>query len=190
MCMKANMPVRYRNTAYFTMLKGAALDHYDTNLRKHAQIAELEDLTWVTKRYFESKEYQRNLINYWNNVFLESVIERPENSGKSITDCLQLLLEEMRHLKLGLPKEMQSNVIFHTRLLAACQDFPPCVYACCKPSDNISALIEELETVRHTTKGGSGDYSRPQSVQALRSSDTGCALVLEEVCEGGGYVVV
>ena len=30
----------------------------------------------------------------------------------------------------------------------------------------------------------------PQGVQALRSSDTGCALVLEEVCEGGRCVIV
>src|SRR5580692_860491 len=63
MCIKANVPVRHRNAAYSTMLKGAALDHYHTNLRQHAQTAQLEDLTCVTRKYFESKEYQRGIID-------------------------------------------------------------------------------------------------------------------------------
>ena len=112
MCMKANVPTRYRNAAYSTMLKGAALDYYHTNLRQHAQTAQLDNLTRVTRQYFESKEYQRGIIDQWTDITLESIMDKPENSGKSTTECLQILLKEMRHLKLGLPPEMKADVIF------------------------------------------------------------------------------
>ena len=59
------------------------------------------------------------------------------------------------------------------------------------PCELFSVLnVAKQVHVKHTTKGGSGDYSRPQGVQALRSSDTSCTLVLGEVCEERGYVVV
>jgi hypothetical protein len=145
-CMKANVPPRYRNAAYSTMLRRAALDHYHTNLRQHTQTAQLDNLTRVTRQYFESKEYQRGVIDRWTDITLESVMDKPKNAGKSTTDCLQLLLTEMRHLKLGLPPEMKADVVFHSKLLHACRDLPACVYACCKPADDISSLINELET--------------------------------------------
>jgi hypothetical protein len=136
MCMKANVPTRYRNAAYSTMLKGAALDHYYTNLRQHAQTAQLDDLTRVTRQYFESKEYQRGIIDQWTDITLESIMDKPENSGKSTTECLQILLKEMRHLKLSLPPEIKADVIFHSKLIHACRDFPACIYACCKRGRN------------------------------------------------------
>jgi hypothetical protein len=146
MCMKANVPTRYRNAAYSTMLKKAVLDHYHTNLRQHAQTAQLNDLTHVTRQYFESKEYQRGIIDQWTDITLESVMDKPENTGKSTTECLQILLKEIRHLKLGLLSEMKADVIFYSKLIHACRDFPACIYACCKPADEISSLINELET--------------------------------------------
>jgi hypothetical protein len=79
-------------------------------------------------------------------------MDKPENTGKSTTDCLQLLLTEMRHLKLDLPDEMKADVVFHTKLLHTCQDFPACTYAYCKPADDMSALINELETSITTYK--------------------------------------
>jgi hypothetical protein len=71
-------------------------------------------------------------------------MDMPENKGKTTTECLQLLLTEMRHLKLGLPEPLQADQIFHTKLIQACQDLPACTYACCKPADDISGLIEKL----------------------------------------------
>ena len=69
-----------------------------------------------------------------------------ENSRKTMTECLQLLLTEMRHLKLSLPAPLQMDSVFHSKLIQACQDFPACAYACCKPAEDISGLIEELES--------------------------------------------
>ena len=146
MCMKANVPPTAKCAAYSTMLKGSALDHYYTDLRHRAQTVPFETLCGVTKKYFEGREYQRGLINRWNNITLQTVMGKTENSGKTTTECLQLLLTEMRHLKLGLPAPLQMDVVFHSKLIQACQDFPACVYACCKPADDISELIEDLES--------------------------------------------
>ena len=145
MCMKANVHLRYRNAAYSTMLQEAALDHYYTNLRQYTQMAQLDNLTCVTRQYFESKKYQRGVIDRWTDITLESVMDKPENTNKSTTDCLQLLLTEMRYLKIGLPPKMEADIVFHLKLLHACRDLPTCIYACCKPADEINSLINKLE---------------------------------------------
>ena len=69
-----------------------------------------------------------------------------ENAGKTTSECLQILLTEMRHLKLGLPTPFRTDEIFHAKLIQACQAVPACIYACCKPAADISGLIEELES--------------------------------------------
>ena len=146
LCLKANVPPEAQKAAYSTMLRGPALDHYHTNLRHHVQTARFEDLCGTTKKYFEGREYQRGLINRWNSITLGTVMNKPENTGKTTSECLQLLLTEMRHLKLGLPTPLQVDEIFHTKLIQACQVNPACTYACCKPAEDIPGLIEELET--------------------------------------------
>jgi hypothetical protein len=128
------------------MLRGPALDHYHTNLRHRVQTARFEDLCGTTKKYFEGREYQRGLINCWNSITLGTVMNKPENTGKTTSECLQVLLTEMRHLKLGLPTPLQADEIFYTKLIQACQANPACTYACCKPAEDIPGLIEELET--------------------------------------------
>ena len=145
LCLKANVPPTTKNLVYSTMLRGPALDHYHTNLRHRAQTASLETLYSVTKKYFEGWKYQKVIINWWNNITLEAIIDTLENRGKTTSECLQLLLTEMRHLKLGLPEPLQVDQVFHTKLIQACQDLPACGYACCKPADDISGLIEELQ---------------------------------------------
>jgi hypothetical protein len=87
-CMKANVPLRHRNIAYSTMLRGAALDYYHTNLKEYVQTARFEDLTQATQNHFKSKEYQGGIMEKWLHIMLEGVMERPENSGKSTIDCL------------------------------------------------------------------------------------------------------
>ena len=128
------------------MLRSPALDYYHTNLRHRVQTARFEDLCGTTKKYFEGREYQRGLINRYNSITLGTVMNKPENTGKTTSECLQLLLTEMRHLKLGLPTPLQADKIFHTKLIQACQVNPACTYACCKPAEDIPGLIEELET--------------------------------------------
>ena len=100
----------------------------------------------VTQKYFEPPEYKRSLITRWNTVTLGTVMAKSENAGKTTSECLQILLTEMRHLKLGLPTPFHTDEIFHTKLLQACQAVPACTYACCKPAADISGLIEELES--------------------------------------------
>jgi hypothetical protein len=91
LCLKANVPPEAQKAAYSTMLRGPALDHYHTNLRHRVQTARFEDLCGTTKKYFEGREYQRGLINRWNSITLGTVMNKPENTGKTTSECLQLL---------------------------------------------------------------------------------------------------
>ena len=73
-------------------------------------------------------------------------MSKSENAGKPISECLQLLLTEMRHLKLGLPPPFRTDEIFHAKLIQAYQAVPAYTYTCCKLAADISGLIEELES--------------------------------------------
>ena len=119
------------------MLQGSALNHYHTNIRPQVPTAQFEDMCAVTQKYFKPPEYQRGLITHWKTVTLGTVMGKPENAGKTTSECLQILLTEMRHLKLNLPTLFRTDEIFYTKLIQACQAIPACTYACCKPAADI-----------------------------------------------------
>jgi hypothetical protein len=152
LCLKANITPEAYKAAYYTILQGPALDHYHTNLRHYTHTARFEDLCGMTKKYFESPEYQRGLINRWNLITLGTIMGKSENVNKPISEYLQLLLTEMRHLKLGLPPPFCTDETFHAKLIQACQAVPASTYICCKPVADISGLIEELESSIATHK--------------------------------------
>ena len=144
MCFKANVPESAKNLAYSTMLRGPALDHYFTNIRKRARTTPFEELCTVTKNYFEGPEYVRGIVTQWNRTTLEDIMSRSENTGKTIGEYLQLLLTELRHLRQGLPPELRTDGVLYIKIVQACQDLPACGYACYKPSETLPGLIEDL----------------------------------------------
>ena len=67
-------------------------------------------------------------------------MNRSENTGKSTSECLQLLLTELRHLRQGIPPELRTDGVLHTKIIQACQDLP----ACYKPSETLGGLVDDL----------------------------------------------
>jgi hypothetical protein len=68
------------------------------------------------------------------------------NEGKSIEECLQLLIKNLRHLQHGLDSELRSEKFIHNKLINACQDVTACQYACFKLSDSLADLINDLRS--------------------------------------------
>jgi hypothetical protein len=68
------------------------------------------------------------------------------NEDKSVEECLQLLIKQLRHLQHGLNSKLRSEKFIHNKLINACQDVFVCQYACFKFSDSLIDLINDLRS--------------------------------------------
>ena len=118
LCSKANVPQDGLNQAYSTMLRGLALDHYYTNLKNNPLGVSFNQLCNATRNYFEGPEYKRGVLKQWNAITLRTVIDA--NVGKSTTECLQLLIKQLRHLQHGLDINLKTDDFLHNKLITAC----------------------------------------------------------------------
>ena len=78
------------------MLRGLALNYYYTNRKNVSYALPFEQMTFATRNYFEGPEYKRNVLERWNKASLRTVITK--NPEKSTLKCLQLLVNDLRHL--------------------------------------------------------------------------------------------
>lgn len=144
MCKRASVPEEAKGTAYPTMLRGLALDHYYTTvvnaIREYG--LNFRQMCDATRNYFEGPEYKRSMLTKWNNMSLKAVILA--NKGRSITECLQILIKDLRHTQHGLDIELRGDRFFHNKLLTACQSVPACQIACSDPPDTTADFINKL----------------------------------------------
>jgi CRISPR/Cas system CMR-associated protein Cmr1 (group 7 of RAMP superfamily) len=85
------------------------------------------------KNYFENVEYRRNILFKWNNLTLKSMMT--SNEDKSVKECLQLLIKQLRHLQHDLNSKLRSKKFIHNKFINACQNVSACQYACFKLSN-------------------------------------------------------
>jgi hypothetical protein len=145
MCDRADVPQSAKLKAFSIMLKGLALDYYYSNMFTNTITAiTFDEVCFSMRNYFEDAEYRRGILSKWNNLTLKSVMT--SNEGKSIEECLQLLIKNLRHLQHGLNPELRSEKFIHNKLINACQDVSACQYACFKLSDSLAGLINDLRS--------------------------------------------
>ena len=73
-------------------------------------------------------------------------MKKAENEKKSLDDCFQLFIQNLKHLQHGLAKNFQNDDFFHNKLITACRDVPVCRFACYKPSDSVTGLINDIRS--------------------------------------------
>ncbi len=71
---------------------------------------------------------------------------KSENEDKSIEECFQLLIKNLRHLQHDRNSELRSEKFIHNKLINACQDVFVCQYVCFKLSDSLVDLINDLRS--------------------------------------------
>ena len=126
------------------MLRGLALDHYYTNRKNASYTLPFEQMCYATRSYFEGAEHKRNVLNRWNETTLRTVITK--NPEKSTLECLQLLINDLRHLQHGLENNLKTDDFLHNKIITACITHEAYRFACCKPATTVTGLISELRT--------------------------------------------
>jgi hypothetical protein len=142
--------------AFPTMLRSLALDHYYANIANKQ--LDFDGICNAITNYFEGPEYKRSVLSKWNSTSLRSVIDN--NTGKSTEACLQILISDLRHLQHGLDHDLRTDQFFHNKLVNACQDIPACRYACYRPSDTLTGLINDLRSSITTFEKSQYESSR------------------------------
>ncbi|KAI0995466.1 hypothetical protein K3495_g12711 [Podosphaera aphanis] len=122
-CNRADVPHEAYLKALPTMLKGLALDIYYIN--------ELSSMISTQN------------LSEWNSINLKTVIVA--NPGKSISDYLLLLVQEVTKLQHGLREALQTVEYLHDKLVTACQGVPACRFAVSDPPSSLGASVNKLQ---------------------------------------------
>jgi hypothetical protein len=110
MCDRADVPQSAKLKAFFIMLKDLTFDYYYSNMFIMSIIILIifDEVCFSIKKYFEDAEYRRSILFKWNNLTLKSIMIKSENEDKSIEECLQLLIKNLRHLQHDLNSKLRS----------------------------------------------------------------------------------
>ncbi len=144
MCDRVDVSFEAKLKAFSTMLKELALDYYYANVISSKNAFTFDDVCISIMSYFEDAEYKRSILNKWNNITLRTMMSFNEN--KSMNECLQLLIKELRHLQHDLESTLRIDDFIHNKLVNACQKIPACQYACFKSSEILTELINDLKS--------------------------------------------
>jgi hypothetical protein len=144
MCDRADVSQLAKLKAFSTMLKDLTLDYYYSNTSIDTLII-FDEVCFSMRNYFEDAEYRRDILFKWNNLILKSMMTSNEN--KSVEECLQLLIKQLRHLQHDLNSKLRSKKLIHNKLINACQNVFAYQYACFKFSDSLIDLINDLKSL-------------------------------------------
>jgi hypothetical protein len=147
MCDRVDVSQSAKLKAFSIMLKDLALDYYYFNMFTITiTVITFDEVCFSMRNYFEDVEYRRDILFKWNNLTLKSIMIKSENEDKSIEECLQLLIKNLRHLQHDLNSKLRSEKFIHNKLINACQDVFACQYVCFKLSDSLADLINDLRS--------------------------------------------
>jgi hypothetical protein len=133
-CNRVSLPRELLMKAFPALLKGIALDHFYSHALSQRS---LEEAVHNLKNFFEGLGFHRRNLNTWNSITLNTIIARPENTTKSTTECLRILINTLTKLKFGLEPSLRSNSFLNDKLVTACQSVPACKFATYDPPDDV-----------------------------------------------------
>lgn len=145
-CARGGVPQEAKLKAFPIMLKGLAMHYYYSNISSRNAFMTFDEVCYMIQSYFEGAEYKRNILSKWNAITLRSVMMKSENKGKSLENCLHLLIRDLRHFQYGLDPEFRTDRFIYNKLIDACRDVPACQYACSKPAETLGGLINDLRS--------------------------------------------
>ncbi|RKF75494.1 hypothetical protein GcM3_084027, partial [Golovinomyces cichoracearum] len=68
------------------------------------------------------------------------------NTEKSFQACFDLMLQRLRALQHGLRQELRNDYFLHNKIITACKSVEACSYACFKPSESVTGLINDIRS--------------------------------------------
>ncbi|RAL61504.1 hypothetical protein DID88_009543 [Monilinia fructigena] len=146
-CGAVPMDMQYK--AFPIMLKDSALEFFHANYESLPPT--FKELCTYMRNNFEGDEYQRNMLSKWNSITLKST--KKENKNKPLSECLTIMIKQLRMLQHRLDPAMRQTSHLHNKLILACEDVEACNLACFDPKKRDKQRREYREKI----KGGSNN---------------------------------
>lgn len=159
LCDRVGIPQEAKIKGFPTMLRGIALNFYYEN---KATYTTFDSICNAIRNHFEGPEYKRGVLTKWNAITLKTVIIK--SKGKSTEDCLQLLLNNLRHLQHSLNANLRNDDFLHNKLIVAYQDVAAYQAACSNPPTTLTGLMNSLRSSIVTYKKINGTIGQPANV--------------------------
>eukprot|EP00171_Calliarthron_tuberculosum_P004960 IDg4960t1 len=141
-CDMMGVDLMDRSIAIPAMLTRPALNFYfDFVLGK---VSTYPEIIQKLRERFITPESIRALVSEFENITLQSVMH--SNSGKTITDCLNIMVARLQELQMCLPQEYRSELILRNRLLNAARNVEACKLAIQKPALTVQGVIADLQS--------------------------------------------
>ncbi|RAL64335.1 hypothetical protein DID88_001811 [Monilinia fructigena] len=137
---RAEVPMDMQYKAFPIMLKDSALEFFHANYESLPPT--FKELCTYMRNNFEGDEYQRNMLSKWNSITLKST--KKENKNKPLSECLTIMIKQLRMLQHRLDPAMRQTSHLHNKLILACEDVEACNLACFDPKKEVSGLINQL----------------------------------------------
>ncbi|CAD6503522.1 BgTH12-03184 [Blumeria graminis f. sp. triticale] len=97
--------------AFPQMLKGTAFQFYITITTNQVIVPTFVQLCDIARSYFETDEWKRARLTELNSTTLKKVISN--NPTMSLKDCVDLLVNKLQQLQLGLAAPFRTNSLLH-----------------------------------------------------------------------------
>ena len=140
-CRRAGLQLDSYMIAFPTMLKGLAQDHY---YNRGLSAKTYTEACTHMRNFFEGPEFYRKNLAEWNATTLQGIIDA--NTDKSVYQCLQLLIDKLCKQQHGINPEFRTPLFLTNKLVMACQGVPACRIAVSNPGEDLSQLINKLQS--------------------------------------------
>ncbi|KHJ32289.1 hypothetical protein EV44_g3486 [Erysiphe necator] len=131
------------------MLRGNAQEYY-YNLVHTSPNIEFLTLCQSFRDHFEGEELRRNVLDEWNSLTLQ--LTKNSNLEKPFSTFFDVMLQRLRALQHGLRQELRNDYFLHNKIITACKSVEACSYACFKPSESVTGLINDIRSSISTWK--------------------------------------
>jgi hypothetical protein len=122
-CKKARLSKEGLLSAILIILKRAVLDFYCANQNKTVTI---NNICTAIQANFEEKQHKINLLQEWNGIRLQTIVNNEKNKGKKLSECFNMMIERMCLLQHGLDKGLQDDRFYYNQLIVACKGVEAC----------------------------------------------------------------
>ncbi|RKF81069.1 hypothetical protein GcM1_186004, partial [Golovinomyces cichoracearum] len=110
------------------------------------------ELANLAKMYSEESKYCGENENFefkltrFCDLCNRAAIPKDQDGDKSTLECLQLLINNLRHLQHGLGQNLRTDEFLHNKLVTVCQEHIACRYVYYKPAETVAGLINDLRS--------------------------------------------
>jgi hypothetical protein len=141
LCDRAGVPPAGYAKALPVMMTGLAESHwFQCSLTSYTFDAACTHI----RNNFEGEAYYRENLTTWNAISLQDIIN--ENPDKSISKCLQLLINKLNKHQHTLDPNFRNPHVLANKLVTACLPVPACQIALSYPTSDLGALINTLKS--------------------------------------------